>query len=220
MTEPTSRWGVERIDGRGADYDTKWEALAAAGASVHGEADFVAAFAPRGVLDAGCGTGRVAIELASRGIDVVGIDLDGAMLDQARAKAPELAWLRGSVRDASVGRSFDLVLTAGNVMIFVEPGTETEVVRNLAGHLVPGGLLVSGFQLDHAYDLDRYDADCGAAGLDLVARHATWDGEPWTTADDYAVSVHRNARPARPSRPAPTDPRRAVLGPSPHPTNP
>ena len=38
------------------------------------------------MLDAGCGTGRVAIELAARGFSVVGMDLDEAMLDTARAE--------------------------------------------------------------------------------------------------------------------------------------
>ncbi len=191
MTEPTSRWSVERVEGRGADYDAKWEAMAACGAIVHGEADFVCRFEPRSVLDAGCGTGRVAIELARRGIAVVGVDLDAAMLDRARTKAPALTWVQASVCDVAVGRVFDVVLTAGNVMIFVEPGTEAEVVRNLAYHLRPGGHLVSGFQLDHPYGVDRYDIDCTAAGLELVGRHATWDGAPWTVGAGYAVSVHR-----------------------------
>ena len=109
MTEPTSRWQVERTEGRGADYDLKWEAMAAAGASVHGEADFVSRFAPGTVLDAGCGTGRVAIELARRGVDVVGVDLDATMLDQARSKAPELTWVRADLRDVSLGRSLSLI---------------------------------------------------------------------------------------------------------------
>lgn len=191
MTELTSRWNAERTEGRGAEYDTKWERIAAAGGSVHGEADFVCRFGPRHVLDAGCGTGRVAIELAARGVDVVGVDLDAVMLDVARTKAPDLTWVEGSLDDVALGRPFDVVVTAGNVMIFVEPGSESDVVGNLAKHLVPGGLLVSGFQLDHSYGLARYDADCDAAGLELVDRHAAWDGAPWTEDARYAVSVHR-----------------------------
>lgn len=52
--------------------------MAATGADVHGEATFVRAYAPASVLDAGCGTGRVAIELARHGIEVVGVDVDAA----------------------------------------------------------------------------------------------------------------------------------------------
>ena len=61
---------------RGSEYDRRFEDLAAAGMDMHGEADLVASYAPESVLDAGCGTGRVAIELSRRGHAVVGVDLD------------------------------------------------------------------------------------------------------------------------------------------------
>jgi SAM-dependent methyltransferase len=191
VTEISSRWGAEPHVQRGADYDQRWERMAAAGRSVHGEADFVVRFEPESVLDAGCGTGRVAIELAARDIDVVGVDLDPKMLQQARAKAPSLPWIDGSVDDVALGREFDVVVAAGNVMIFVEPGTETGVVANLADHLAPEGVLIAGFELGRDYGLGRYDADCAAAGLVLVERYASWEGAPWVPSSNYAVSVHR-----------------------------
>jgi SAM-dependent methyltransferase len=194
VTQPASRWGAERELRHGADYDVRWERLAAAGRSVHGEADFVCRFEPGSVLDAGCGTGRVAIELAARGIEVEGVDLDAMMLEQARLKAPALTWTHGSVEDVTLGRAFDVVVTAGNVMIFVQPGSERAVVANLAGHLLPEGVLISGFQLGQGYDLERYDADCRAAGLVGVERYSTWEGTPWTAASAYAVNVHRRVR--------------------------
>ena len=54
--------------------------MAASGQSIHGEAEFLLGYGPESVLDAGCGTGRVAIELERRGIDSVGVDLDRKML--------------------------------------------------------------------------------------------------------------------------------------------
>mgnify|MGYP001617730891 FL=1 len=39
--------------------------------------------------------------------------------------------------------------------------------------------------------LDRHDALCLDAGLELHERFATWDMAPWSPANDYAVSVHR-----------------------------
>ena len=74
-------------------YDERWARMAAAGQNPHGEADLVMRFAPTSVLDAGCGTGRVAIELARRGVDVVGVDLDDDLLAVAREKAPQLTWV-------------------------------------------------------------------------------------------------------------------------------
>src|SRR3982074_3789438 len=68
---------------RGDDYDAAFAARERAGQNVHGEADFVMRLQPRTVLDAGCGTGRVAIELARHGAEVVGVDLAPRMLDTA-----------------------------------------------------------------------------------------------------------------------------------------
>lgn len=186
-----SRWSAASGVQRGADYDERWARMEAAGVSVHGEADFVGRFEPASVLDAGCGTGRVAIELARRGVDVVGVDLDPPMLEAAREKAPDLDWVAADLRSVDLGRRFDVVAAPGNVMIFLAPGTEREVVANLARHVGPDGVLVAGFQLGGRYDLQHYDVDCEAAGLTLAERFATWECAPWHPNSDYAVSVHR-----------------------------
>jgi SAM-dependent methyltransferase len=164
--------------------------MAAAGHSIHGEADFICTYSPRSVLDAGCGTGRVAIELATRGIDVVGVDLDAPMIEQARAKAPELVWIQHDLIDVDLGREFDVVAMPGNVMIFVHPGTEGAVVANMARHVSPGGVLIAGFQLGRSYGIDDYERDCATAGMAVDRRHGTWDGDPWVDGGDYVVSVH------------------------------
>ncbi|MGH8896858.1 MAG: class I SAM-dependent DNA methyltransferase [Egibacteraceae bacterium] len=186
-----SRWNPSRDP---QDYDRTWDDLAARGENVHGEADFVEALGVRSVLDAGCGTGRVAIELARRGLDVVGVDLDPQMLAAARQKAPQLRWVEADLATVPLDR-FEAVVLAGNVMIFLAPGTEGAVVENLAGHLQPGGLLVSGFQLvPGRLTLKEYDAMATAAGLELAGRWATWDKQRYQ-GGDYAVCLHR--RPAR-----------------------
>lgn len=189
-----TRW--QHSDGRrGADYDAAWDEMAATGQSIHGEADLVQSLLTPGqrVLDAGCGTGRVAIELARRGFDVVGVDADESMLGTARAKAPELRWVLGDLagRTDDVTGTFDLALLAGNVMIFVEPGTEESVLDNLTAMLDPGGLVVAGFSLlANRLSLDRYDRLAAGAGLRPLHRWSTWDRHPFT-GGDYAVSVHR-----------------------------
>lgn len=190
-----NRWLAE-AGGRAATYDDRWEELAAAGRSVHGEADLVESLGPATCLDAGCGTGRVAIELAGRGIDVVGVDLDPAMLSAARTKAPHLAWVQADLAHGNFGEQrFDVVVAAGNVMIFLAPGTEARVVANLARHLKPGGYLVAGFSLEPGrLDLATYDAHAAAAGLVLFERWATWDRAAYA-GGDYAVSTHQ-LRPA------------------------
>jgi SAM-dependent methyltransferase len=188
--ERRSRWLAE-AQGRASTYDDRWRELAAKGENVHGEADFVEALQPRSVLDAGCGTGRVAVELARREIDVVGVDIDPSMLEQARAKAPGVPWVQADLVDVDLGRGFDAVVLAGNVMIFLAPGTEGAVVANMARHLSPGGALVAGFQLEEGrLSLEEYDRCAEAAGLALTERWATWGRQPFA-GGTYAVSVHR-----------------------------
>jgi SAM-dependent methyltransferase len=193
MTEPPrSRWTDRDDVPRGDEYDQRFERLAASGADVHGEAALVAGLGPVGsVLDAGCGTGRVAIELHRRGFDVTGLDIDAAMLAAARAKAPDLPWIEGDLAATDLGRRFDVVVLAGNVLIFVAPGTEADVVARCAGHLGSGGLLVAGFQVQpDGYGPDQLDAHADAAGLALVDRWSTWDRDPWHPGGGYQVSVH------------------------------
>ena len=191
MTTSGSRWSADDGVQRGAEYDHRWQQMAAAGLSVHGEADLICGLEPSSVLDAGCGTGRVAIELAARGVEVAGVDLDRPMLEQARVKAPQLAWIEADLLHVDLDRRFDVVAMPGNVMIFVQPGTEAAVIANMARHIADGGALVAGFQLGRDYTIDQYDLDCRAAGLISEARYATWDAAPWRRGSDYAVSVHR-----------------------------
>src|SRR5918993_2113408 len=94
--EAGNRWLAEAV-GRSDTYDRRWEEMAASGHNVHGEADLVESLGPRSVLDAGCGTGRVAVELHRRGLEVVGVDLDDSMLDKAATKQPDLSWVHGDV---------------------------------------------------------------------------------------------------------------------------
>jgi SAM-dependent methyltransferase len=187
-----SRWLEETGGTRGQSYAEAFRALAASGKDVHGEAAYVAALVPPGsrVLDAGCGTGRVAIELARRGYDVVGVDNDPSMLAVARETAPELRWVDGDLASLSLDARFDLVVAAGNVMVFLAPGTEPAVVERLAAHLEPGGLLVSGWRTDRLA-VPTYDAWARAAEVEPVVRHATWDGDPWSEGADWCVAVDR-----------------------------
>jgi len=190
---PVNRWLRSGERPPATEYDRRFTEREAAGEDVHGEAAFVESLGPRRVLDAGCGTGRVGAELARRGIEVVGVDIDADMLEIARSKAPGLDWRLGDLVTVDLGdmAPFDVVVAAGNVMIFVEDATEPAVVANLARHLAPGGALVAGFQLGRHLDLASYDEHCRAAGLELAERWATWDRRPWVNGGDYAVSVHR-----------------------------
>ena len=193
MTSPGNRW-LETRRIAGADYDATYARRAAAGENVHGEADLVESFGPRSVLDAGCGTGRVARELARRGIETAGVDIDPGMLARAQAEAPALEWRLGDIAEVDFGRLFDVVVMAGNVMIFVAPGSEERVLANMARHLNPGGFVIAGFQVQQGrLAIDAYDRLAENAGLMLAERWSTWDREPYVAGGNYAVSVHRKS---------------------------
>jgi SAM-dependent methyltransferase len=206
-----SRWAAATGGGNGREYAARFADLAASGADVHGEATLCASLVPPGsrVLDAGCGTGRVAARLAELGYRCVGVDSDSSMLEQASAASTEVTWLLADLADLGddVG-TFDLVVAAGNVIPLLAPGTEPEVVARLAGRLRPGGTLVAGFGLDAAYlplaaapfGLGEYDGWCAAAGLGLDQRLGTWDGGAYT-GGGYAVSIHRPGEPVEDPEP-------------------
>lgn len=212
-TDAVNRWTEETGGSRGPAYDKAFRDLAASGADVHGEAAFVDRLLGRPpglvarILDAGCGTGRVARELARRGFDVVGVDSDTSMLDVARTEAPELRWVSGDLVELDLDERFDVLLLAGNVMVFLAPGTEQEVLCRAAAHLAPGGRLVSGWRTDRMPRSD-YDDLARRAGLEPVDRYATWDGEPWHDGADWCVAVDQ--------RPGSSDQRLTWSGPAAH----
>jgi SAM-dependent methyltransferase len=205
VTAPGVPGGKRWAGGDGARYDARFAELAAAGVDVHGEARLCAALvpAPARVLDAGCGTGRVARRLAELGFVCVGVDSDPSMLGQGTSSASPVVWLdadlaRLPLADPALAEPFDLVVAAGNVVPLLAAGTEQAVVAALASRLAPAGLLVAGFGLDRAHlpleqatvTLADYDGWCAAAGLRLQQRLAGWDGAGYD-GGGYAVSVHR-----------------------------
>jgi SAM-dependent methyltransferase len=183
----------------GERYQERLDAMADAGADLHGEARFVMAYLPESVLDAGCGTGRVALELARAGVYVIGVDRDASMLTVAHRLADELVgelpairleFVESDIAELEIGGTFDVVVMAGNVPLFTPSGTEGSLVAGAARHVRRGGLLIAGFQLDAGYSLELYDLHCAAAGLELVDRYASWDRQVFA-GGQYAVSVHR-----------------------------
>ena len=172
-------------------YDAKWAAMAKDGQNVHGEADFVSRFSPTSVLDGGCGTGRVAIELGRRGCEVVGVDLDEPMIHAARTKAPDIEFRLDDLATIDLQRTFDVVVLPGNVMLFVAPGSEATVVLNMSRHLGESGRLIAGFQLGRGLTVSDFDEMATAAGLTLEEHWSTWDGHLATGDANYAVLVYR-----------------------------
>jgi magnesium-protoporphyrin O-methyltransferase len=72
----------------------------------------------RRLLDAGCGTGALAVEAARRGADVVAIDVSQGLIEVARERAPEslaIDWRVGDLLDPALGR-FDHVVAMDSLI--------------------------------------------------------------------------------------------------------
>jgi SAM-dependent methyltransferase len=102
---------------------------------------------PRRILDLPCGQGRHAIELASRGYDVTGVDLSPFMLkvaeERARAAGVRARWLAGDMRAPIAGEKFDVVLNLFTSLgYFADAADDRRVVSAAAAMLVPEGRFV------------------------------------------------------------------------------
>jgi len=87
----------------------------------------------RRLLDAGCGTGALAVEAAQRGAQVVAIDVAASLIDIARRRAPRglgIDWRVGDMLDPALGR-FDHVI-AMDSLIHYQAFDIVAVVRALA----------------------------------------------------------------------------------------
>jgi SAM-dependent methyltransferase len=128
-------------------------------------AAIVSLFGKRGVrpcdevLDAGCGTGRYASELASRGFSVLGIDSSAEMVEVARRR-PVAANVKFSVGDLTSfkhPRPFRAILCRGVLNDFLSDKDRERVTRQFAGLLAPGGVLLLDVR-DWLKTVDRYHA--------------------------------------------------------------
>ena len=94
-------------------------------------------------LEFAIGTGRVAIPLIDRGVDVTGVELSRAMVDQLDKKGRQVPVVVGDMVTSTVPGEFSLVYLVWNGLGNVR--TQAEQVacfRNAARHLAPGGRFV------------------------------------------------------------------------------
>ncbi|MFN3601743.1 MAG: class I SAM-dependent DNA methyltransferase [Dietzia sp.] len=181
-------------------YAKRWDDMIAEGVDIDGEARLIDAMVPRGarILDVGCGQGRTGAYLHGRGHRVTGVDLDPLLVERARELCPEATWeVADLAGDGWAAGPFDLAVSAGNVLAFVDPADRGAVLANLATRLVTAsddvegraGRLVVGFGLDRGWSRDEFDADAREAGLELEQRWSTWDLRPFRDDSGFMVAV-------------------------------
>jgi SAM-dependent methyltransferase len=109
------------------------------------------------VLELGCGPGQVAAYLAERGVDVEGIDLSPAMIEEARARFPRLRFRAGDMLaleepDASVAG-----IAAFYAIVHLQPDEVARAASEWSRVLAPGGWLLMSFHVgDERIHLDEF----------------------------------------------------------------
>lgn len=187
---------VEADPGHSQWYIERFRALARAGEDLVGEARLIDAMAARGarILDAGCGPGRIGGYLAAAGHDVVGVDVDPALVAAAEEDHPGPRWLVGDLAELDlpargIPEPFDLIVSAGNVMTFVAPSTRVQVLSRLRAHLADNGRVVIGFGAGRDYEFGQFFQDASQAGLTPDVLLSTWDLRVFTDKSDFLVAV-------------------------------
>jgi SAM-dependent methyltransferase len=97
------------------------------------------------VLDAGCGSGENALEIAARGIDVLGVDVAPTAIAQARGKAtaralPATFEVADALRLDQLGQTFRSVLDCGLFHTF-DDAERAAYVESLVAVTEPGSVL-------------------------------------------------------------------------------
>ncbi|RWX74001.1 MAG: hypothetical protein Metus_0026 [Candidatus Methanosuratincola subterraneus] len=102
------------------------------------------------VLEVGCGTGRIYLELLKEGIDVEGIDISQRMLNQLKEKASAMGLSPkvsvADMRNFDLGRKFSLIIVPFRSFLYnITTEDQLSTLRSFHKHLEPGGLLILNF---------------------------------------------------------------------------
>jgi len=125
------------------------------------------------VLDVGAGTGRVTVELATAGVEMVALDAEAALLDalDRRASGLPVETVVADARRFSLGRRFALVVVPMQTLqLFGGPGGRLAFLTRALDHLESGGRLAAALAdpfecFDEAHDLPPPPAACEVGGV-------------------------------------------------------
>jgi SAM-dependent methyltransferase len=151
--------------------------------------DFLADLAGTGrALELGIGTGRIALPLAARGVEVHGIDLSRAMIDRLRAKpgGEGIEVTIGDFATAKADGTFSLAyLVFNTIENLTSQAAQVACFRNVAAHLEPGGCFVIEVAVP---DLQRLPPGERYVVFDASETH--WGIDEYDVANQGLISHH------------------------------
>lgn len=138
--------------------------------------DLLARYAgePPRALELAIGTGRVALPLRQKGVEVVGIDASEEMVEKLRAKdgGEAIEVVMGNFGDVSVEGTFPLVyLTFNTIFGLLTQDEQIDCFRNVADHLDPGGCFVIDCFVPDVRRFDAYNTRIGVSAIGSVDEH-------------------------------------------------
>ncbi|WIM68818.1 class I SAM-dependent methyltransferase [Corynebacterium breve] len=175
-------------------YARRWKRMEEQGHDINGEARLIDAIAPRDarILDAGCGQGRVGGYLAEQGHTVVGTDIDEILIDYAQKLYPDSAWYVGDLsKDPIPEGNFDIAVSAGNVMGFLDPNGRREALQHVYDALRGDGRFVVGFGAGRGWDFPDFIALTKDVGFNVEILFESWDLAPFDEESTFLVAFLR-----------------------------
>jgi SAM-dependent methyltransferase len=153
-------------------------------------------------LDVGAGTGRVSLDLAARGVEVVALDADGSLLEALEHRVAGLAvqTLVADARDFALGRRFPLVLVPMQTLqLLGGPSGRAAFLRCALDHLEPGALLAAALAdamdcFDEEHDVPPPPDACEIAGVRYASHLIS------VVEDDGRAAIHRLREVSGPGR--------------------
>ena len=136
---------------------------------------------PPRALELAIGTGRIALPLAEKGVEVVGIDISEDMVDRLRAKpgGGDLEVRIGDLADVDVEGTFPLIYLAFNTLfVLTSQERQVECFANVAERLEPGGRFVLDAFVPDMLRWDENNTRMGVSSISSNEEHA------------YEMSIH------------------------------
>lgn len=152
---------------------------------------------PELVLDLGCGTGSMTLELASRGYDMTGVDCSCDMLDIARERAEKMGhgdkilWLLQDMTEFELYGTVDVTVSCLDCVNHLTKSSDLNKCFSLVhNYLIPDGLFI--FDINGKYKFENiYAEQCYVMEAD--GEFLTWQNfyDPKSKLCDFAITLFR-----------------------------